>query len=160
MANPKQQLWWGIGILFQLKPVQWLWWGNAGLAAPLTPNYKLTFLHFRKCWARSQGNELTFSVCIPFASDICNQSCWWYAWMDADRNDRVSLIAGRLSVEAPPSNAAQWMPASSCPSKTLCVLSVSLPFQSFTFQADFSSTLPPFSSLKGYFGIMADCCQL
>lgn len=146
-----------IRTLFQLKPIQWLWWGNAGLAASCTPNYKQTFPHIRKCWAGSQGNELTFWISIPFASDICNQSCWWYAWMAADRNDRV--IAGMLSVEAPPSNAAQWMPASGCPSKTLCFLCLPL-FQSFTFWAVFSITAPPFFSLRGYFGSMADCCQL
>lgn len=148
-----------IRTLFQLKPVQWLWEGNAGLAAPFTPNYKLTFPHFRKCWARSQGKAFTFSICIPFASDVCNQSCWWCAWMAADRNDRVSLTAGALSVEAPPSNAVQWMPASGS-LQGLRVFSLSLPFQSFTFRADFSITVPPFSSLKGYFGSMADCCQL
>lgn len=135
-----------IRTLFQLKRIQWLWWGNAGLAAASTSDYKLTFPHFRKCWARSQGNELTFWICIPFASDICNQSCWWYAWMAADRNDRVSVIAGTLSAEAPPSNAAQWMPASDCPSKTLCFLclpSLSVIYLLGWFQHHWSSFLCP-----------------
>lgn len=148
-----------VRTLFQLKPVQWLCWGNAGLAAPFIPNYKQIFPHFKKCWARSQGNELTFWICIPFASDVCNQSCWRYTWMAADRNDRVSPIAGMVSVEAAPSKAAQWVPASGCPSKTLCFLSLPT-LQPSTFQADFSITVPPFSSLKGYFGSMADHCQL
>lgn len=136
-------------------------WGNAGLAAPSTPDYKLTFPHFRTCWARSQGNELTFWICIPFASVICNQSCWWYAWMAADRNDRVSVIAGTLSVEAPPSNAAQWMPASSCPSKTLCFLCLPPPTFSHLPFGLISASLfllsPPWKAILEVWLIVVSC---
>lgn len=74
--------------------------------------------------------------------------------MAADRHDRVSLITGTLSVEAPPSNAAQCLHLAAFLRVSVSYFSLSPSlFQSFTFQADFSITVPPFSALKGYFGM-------